>query len=66
MLCIMLVLHCVRHKRVGHTLEELLACVLLEERLMSDRSCKIVNHELEDWLDLLFGVASIVSQSRVL
>lgn len=62
----MSVLQHVYYGTAKHTLEELLACVLLKERLMSDRACKIVNHELEDWLDLLFGVASIVSQSRVL
>jgi len=48
------------------TFEELLACIFLEERFMCDRTCQVVNHELEDGLDLFLIVTSIVSQCRVL
>lgn len=48
------------------TFEELLACVFLEERFMCDRTCQVVNHELEDWSDLFLIVTSIVSQCCIL
>jgi hypothetical protein len=48
------------------TFEELLACVFLEEGFMCDRACQVVNHELEDGLNLFLVVTSIVSQCRVL
>lgn len=48
------------------SLEELLAGVLLEESLVDDGASKIVNHKLDDGVNVLFGVASIVSQGRVL
>ena len=48
------------------TFEELLACVFLKEGFMCDRTCQVVNHELEDGLDLFLVVTSIVSQRRVL
>lgn len=48
------------------TLQELLASVLLVEGLVDDRPGKVVDHELEDGLDLLLGVASIVSNGGIL
>jgi hypothetical protein len=48
------------------TLEELLACVFLEESFMGDRAGKVVDHQFEYGLDRLFGIASIVSQGWVL
>jgi hypothetical protein len=48
------------------TFEELLACVFLEEGFMCDRTCQVVDHELEDGLDLFLIITSIVSQCRVL
>ena len=42
------------------TLEELLAGVLLEEGFMSDGASKVIDHELEDRLNLIFSVTSIV------
>ena len=34
------------------TLEELLACILVEECFVDNWSSEVVNHELEDGLDL--------------
>jgi hypothetical protein len=48
------------------TLEEFLASILLEESFVGDRTGEVVHHQLEYWLDRLFGIASIVSQSWVL
>ena len=48
------------------TLEEFLASILLEESFVGDGTGKIVNHQLEYWLDRLFGITSIVSQGWVL
>ncbi len=47
-------------------LEEFLAGVFLEEGLVSDGTCEVINHELEDRLHLFLVIASIVSQSSVL
>ena len=33
---------------------------------MLDRSAKIIDHDVEDWLDLIFRVAGIVSKSCIL
>lgn len=49
-----------------HTFEELLAGILLEESLMSDGAAKVVNHEQEDRLNLLFRVSSVMSDSSIL
>ena len=48
------------------TFQELLACVFLEESLMSDRSLKVVDHEIEDWSDVILRIPSKLSQSCVL
>lgn len=48
------------------TLEEFLASILLEESFVGDGAGEVVNHQLEYWLDRLFGIASIVSQGWVL
>ena len=48
------------------TLEEFLACVFLEESFMGNGTGKVVNHQLKNWLDCLFGVTSVVSQGGVL
>jgi len=42
------------------TLHKLLTSVFAEESIVNDRAGKVVDHELEDWLDVLLGVASIV------
>jgi hypothetical protein len=42
------------------TLQELFASVLLEERFVDNWAGEIVNHELEDRLDLVLCVAGIV------
>lgn len=43
-----------------HTLQELLASILLEEGLMHDRASKVVDHEVDDRLNLIFSVTGIV------
>lgn len=48
------------------TLEESLAGVFLEKGFMSDRSSKIVDHELKDGFDLGFGISGVVGQGGVL
>ena len=48
------------------TFEELLACILLEECFMCYRTMEVVEHELENWLDLFFSVAGEMSESGVL
>lgn len=50
----------------GLTLEELLASVLLEERVVLDRAVEVVDHEQQNWLNLLLRVASVVGESGVL
>lgn len=47
------------------TLQELLAGIFAEEGVVDDRAVKVVNHELEDRLDVLLGVAGVVGQGRV-
>lgn len=49
-----------------HTLEELLAGVLLEESIVDDGTCQIVDHKLGDRLNLFLGVAGVELQSCVL
>jgi len=48
------------------TLEEFLAGVLLEEGLVGDGTCEVINHELKDRLHFFLVIASIVSQSSIL
>lgn len=48
------------------TLEELLAGVLLEEGIVLHWAVEVVDHEQENWLDLLLGIASVVRESGVL
>lgn len=58
------------HERRGKllclTLEELLAGVFLKEGFVGDRPAEVVNHQLEDRMDLLFGVTRIVSEIDIL
>ena len=49
-----------------HTFEELLAGILLEECFVGHGFMEVVNHELEDRLNLLFRVASIMRQGGIL
>lgn len=50
-----------------HTFKELLAGILLEECFMlHDWLVEVINHELEDGLDLLFRIACIMGQSGIL
>ena len=48
------------------TLQELLASILLEEGFVGDRAVQVVNHQLEDRLNLLLGVSRVVSKSSIL
>ena len=54
------------HRLRINTFEEFLACVLLKKGFMLDRSAKIIEHDIEDWLDLIFRVSRIVSKSCIL
>lgn len=49
-----------------HTSEKLLAGVFLEQRFVSDRSTEIVDHQLKDGLNILFGVASELGECGIL
>ena len=42
------------------TFQKLLAGVLLEECFVDNRLGKVINHELEDRLDLIFGIARVM------
>ena len=48
------------------TLQELLAGIFLEEGLVGDGPCQVVDHQEEDRLDLLLGVAGIVLNGFIL
>lgn len=48
------------------TLQELLASVFLEERIVGHGSMKVIDHQPEDGVDFLFRVPSIMSQGGVL
>ena len=48
------------------TFEELLAGVLLEQRLMSHWGLEVVDHEIEDRSDVLLSIPSELSESCVL
>lgn len=48
------------------TLEELLAGVFLKESFVSDGASQVVNHQFEDWFDLVLIITSIVAKLRVL
>jgi hypothetical protein len=43
------------------TLEELLACIFLEERFVGHGTGKVINHESENRLDVILGITSIMS-----
>ena len=47
------------------TLQELLAGVLAEEGVVNNRTVKVVDHELEDRLDVTLGVAGVVGKGGV-
>lgn len=47
-------------RHAERTFQELLASILLEESLVNHRASKVVNHEVNDWLDFLLGVTGIV------
>jgi hypothetical protein len=47
------------------TLQELLAGIFAEEGVVDDGPVKVVNHELEDRLNVLLGVAGVVGEGRV-
>ena len=49
-----------------HTLEELFAGILLEECFVDNGAGQIVDHEMENRLNLLLCVASVVRDSLVL
>lgn len=51
---------------VRHTLQELLASILLKESLVHDGSREVVDHELQDRLDLLLRVAGVVCEGVIL
>jgi hypothetical protein len=41
-------------------LEELFACIFLEERFVTYRTVKVIDHQSENRIDLFLGIASIV------
>ena len=43
-----------------HTFQKLLAGILLEECFVDNGLGKVINHELEDRLDLIFSVAGVM------
>ena len=43
-----------------HTFQELLASVLLEKCFVDNRLSKVINHKLEDRLDLFFAIARVM------
>lgn len=47
-------------RKRSHTLEELLAGILLEEGFVADGSSKIVDHQAENGQDLILRVACVV------
>ena len=47
------------------TLQELLAGVLAEEGVVNNRAVEVVDHELEDGLDVVLGVAGVVGKGGV-
>lgn len=49
-----------------HTLQELLAGILLEEGFVNNGASEVVNHELNNRLNLLFRITGIVGKSLVL
>ncbi len=51
---------------VSRTFHKLLACVLLEEGFVSDRTVKVIEHQQQDRPNLLFGVAGVVCKRGVL
>lgn len=55
-----------QHVAYELTLHELLASILLEERLVRNGGGEVVDHELQDRLDLVLSIPRIVRQSRVL
>ena len=42
------------------TLEEFLASILLEERVMLDRAMQVIQHQNKDGLNLLLSIASVM------
>lgn len=51
---------------IKRTFEELLASILLEECFVDGRARQIVNHEVDNRLNLILRVACIIRNSRVL
>lgn len=49
-----------------HTLQELLAGILLEECIMDHGAREVVNHKQRDGLDLILGVAGVVHKPCIL
>jgi len=56
---------CVTTRR-EHTLQELLAGVFTEEGVVLDGTVEVVDHQLKDGFDFLFGVTCIDRESGVL
>lgn len=55
-----------RVRIVTLTLEELFAGILLEEGLVDNWAGEVVDHQLQDRLDLLLGVAGVVCKGSIL
>jgi hypothetical protein len=49
-----------------HTLQELLAGILLEEGFVADGAVEVVHHQAEDRVDLFFRIPGVVGQSGIL
>ena len=48
------------------TFQELFAGILLKEGLVHDRPRKVVDHEVQDWLDLFLSVTSVMCEGVIL
>lgn len=55
-----------RKRNKLYTLHKLLAGILLEKCLMLDRSDQVINHQMENWKHLLFGVIREVDKVCIL
>ena len=56
----------IEHRAWRPTFQELLARIFSKEGIMLHWSVKIVEHEVEDRLDIFFGISRVVSKSCIL
>ena len=55
-----------RRLAIKHTFEEFLASILLEECFVDGGARQVVNHEVDNRLNLILCVACIIRNSRIL